>query len=165
MHRRAIGGDPHRDFLHNNLGYNLWMQGRRMEAAGCFRKALELNPGSENARNNLGMALADRPEEALSHFRQAADLGVAHNNLAALRFETGDLDGARRELELALQYRQDMPQILENLKRVAAMDGKPVVIPPAKSVSVWRSFARGMKQAFLTGEQKKDGQTAAESAR
>lgn len=154
-HRRAVERAPGRDQLHNNLGYNLMMQGRKSDAAEEFRRALELNPASETARNNLGLALGDQPAAAITQFRQTSDLAVAHNNLAAYLYEKGDLTGARKELELALEYRKDMPQILDNLRKVSAVDGKPVQFHPTEHRSFWKSFARGMKHAFIAGEEKR----------
>ncbi len=154
-HRRAAMSAPGRDTLHNNLGYNLLMQGRKSEAAEEFRRALELNPASETARNNLGLALGDQPAAAITQFRQASDLAVAHNNLAAYLYEKGDLAGARKELELALEYRKDMPQILDNLRKVAAVDGKPIHLPSSEQRSFWKTFARGLRETFISGEERR----------
>ncbi|MBM3764108.1 MAG: tetratricopeptide repeat protein [Acidobacteria bacterium] len=156
MHRRAVDRAGWRDELHNNLGYNLLMQGRKQEAAESFRKAISLNAASETARNNLGIAVADHPEEALAQFRQASsDLGVAHNNLASYLYDKGDLGGARKELELALEYRKDMPQILDNLRKVASADGKPVTIARKDHHSFWKSVGRGVKLFFVPEDAKK----------
>lgn len=154
FHRAAVERAPGRDALRNNLGYNLMMQGRKSEAAEEFRRALDLNPASETARNNLGLALGDQPGAAITQFRQTSDLAVAHNNLAAYLYEKGDLAGARKELEMALEYRKDMPQILENLRKLSALDGNPIQMPEAGQRSFWKVFARGLKQTFLAGEEK-----------
>ncbi len=155
LHRRAVERAPGRDALHNNLGYNLLMQGRKGDAAEEFRRALDLNPSSETARNNLGLSLGDQPEAAITQFRQTADLAVAHNNLAAYLYEKGDVAGARKELELALEYRKDSPKILENLRNLAALDGMPIQMPRWEQHSFWRTFARGLKHAFVADEAKK----------
>jgi Flp pilus assembly protein TadD len=160
LHRRALERAPGRDQLHNNLGYNLMMQGRKAEAAEQFRRALELNPASETARNNLGLALGDQPAAAITQFRQTSDLAVAHNNLAAYLYEKGDLAGARKELELALEYRKDMPQILENLRKIAALDGMPIQMPRRETHSFWKTFARGLKHTFVASEAKSSIGTA-----
>jgi len=164
LHRRAIQRAPGRDTLHNNLGYNLMMQGRKQDAVEEFRRALDLNPSSETARNNLGLALGDQPAAALSQFRQTADSAVAHNNLAAYLYEKGDLAGARKQLELALEYRKDMPQILENLRNIAALDGKPIQMPRKEPSSFWKTFARGLRRTFDSGEEKQPA-LAAEAGR
>ena len=153
LHRRAVERDPGRDSLHNNLGYNLLMQGRKSEAVEEFRRALDLNPASETARNNLGLSMGDQPAEAITQFRQTADLAVAHNNLAAYLYEKGDLAGARKELELALEYRKDTPRILENLRKLAVLDGMPIQMPRQEQHSFWKTFARGLKHTFVAGEE------------
>lgn len=155
LHRRAVERAPGRDALHNNLGYNLTMQGRKREAAEEFRRALDLNPASETARNNLGLALGDQPAAALTQFRQTSDLAVAHNNLAAYLYEKGDLAGARKELELALEYRKDVPRILENLRKVAAQDGMDIQLPRREHRSFWKTVGSGLKHAFIAGEEKR----------
>src|SRR5438445_335406 len=85
---RAVGEEAHRaalalgtklDSLHNNLGYNLLMQGRSKEAAEEFGEALKLRPDSEVARNNLGIALAATPQEALLHWQSVSDPATAHS--------------------------------------------------------------------------------------
>lgn len=154
LHRRAVERAPGRDTLHNNLGYNLMMQGRGDDAAVEFRRALALNPGSETARNNLGLALGDQPAAAISEFRQAADLAVAHNNLAAYLYEKGDVAGARKELETALDYRPDMPRILENLRKLSAADGVPIRAGQPEERSVWKLVAWRLKHTFRPGEEK-----------
>jgi Flp pilus assembly protein TadD len=45
--------DANRSSLHNNLGYNLTLQGKRGEAAAEFHRALAIDGNSEIARNNL----------------------------------------------------------------------------------------------------------------
>jgi Flp pilus assembly protein TadD len=160
LHRHAIERAPGRDALHNNLGYNLLMQGRKSDAADEFRRALDLNPGSDTARNNLGLTLGDQPAAAIAHFRQTSDLAVAHNNLAAYLYEKGDMAGARKELELALEYRKDLPRILENLRNLAALDGMPIQMPGQKQASFWKTFGRGLKRTFNSGEEKHSTVTA-----
>jgi len=155
LHRQAVERSPGRHQLHNNLGYNLLLQGRKSDAAEQFRRALELNPVSETARNNLGLALGEQPAEAISQFRQASDLAVAHNNLAAYLYEKGDVAGARKELELALEYRKDEPRILDNLRRISAADGLPVQLPKSEQRSIWKSFTRGLKTTFTVSENKR----------
>ena len=85
---------------------------------------------------------------------------MAHNNLAAYLYEKGDLPGARKELELALEYRKDMPQILENLRKIAALDGMPIQMPRRERPSFWKTFARGLKHTFVASEDKSSIGTA-----
>ena len=157
-HRRALDLDPRQEALHSNLGYNFYLQGRTDEAVAELRRALELNPKSEFAKNNLGLALAAAPERtelALAHYRsQGGDEAVAHNNVGAALLQQGRTAEARAEFEKALAYRMDLPEIWNNLKHVAAIDGKPIVLAAAqpKPLSGLRRLSNGLKRAFVTEE-------------
>ena len=167
-YRGAIVLAPNQDYLHNNLGYNLKLQGKVREAAGCFRKALELNPKSETARNNLAELLKSNPEEAAGALKDASDPATAHNNLGAYYIQQGDYAAARKELEIALSYRRDLPQVLGNLKLVSEMDKQPIVLPNRHAGSVWRNIGGVFKEAFIEPEFKdsrtKESTGAAETA-
>jgi tetratricopeptide (TPR) repeat protein len=131
--RAAIRLDPASDKFHNNLGNNLLLQKRNAEAATAFRNALERNPNSAIARNNLGLALAAEPEQVLAVWKATMDPATAHNNLAAMYMEQGRLEDARRELGVALGYRKDHPAVLRNLGLLSEMEQRPVSleIPPS----------------------------------
>ena len=131
LYRRAIALEPESDLLHNNLGYNLLLQGRSGEAAAEFRTALTLNPQSVIARNNLGTALTADPKEAVLHWQSVSDPATAHNNLAAVLMEQGDFEGARKELAIALGYRKDHPAVLRNLRLLSDREGVPLTLPGA----------------------------------
>jgi len=64
---RSVKAWPNNAIFHNNLGSMLVQSGRTEEAAGLFRRALEIDPGLHEARTNLLfiMVLLDgvRPEE------------------------------------------------------------------------------------------------------
>lgn len=149
-HRAAIAMAPERDDLHNNLGYNLLMQGRHGEARRALERALALNPESKAARNNLGLVLAAMGVGALEVFRHSSDPATAHNNLACALIEQGRYKEARRELESALAYNRNHPAVLANLRILAELDGQPaeVRLRPAPRNSwgrfwsaVWRKVA------------------------
>jgi tetratricopeptide (TPR) repeat protein len=164
MHRRALVLEARRDYLHNNLGYNLLLQERYSEAAAAFRQALALNSTSMIARNNLGRTLIHlSPAEAIAQFQRAGDPAVAQNNVAAALYEKGDVAGARKALEAALEYRRDLPQIVENLRLVAADDGKPIVMPPSRP-GLWQTVSHALKVAFGTPDVRQQTGTA-EAAR
>ena len=97
-HRAALSLAPQRDDLHNNLGYCLLMQGQSGPAAEEFRVALKLNRDSRIARNNLGMALAATPAEAVLHWQSVSDPATAHNNMAAMLIGEKKYAEARKEL-------------------------------------------------------------------
>ncbi len=77
------------------------------DAAGDFRRAVQVFPAFARAWNNLGIAAArlGRPDEAVAHYRAAIalDPGFAapHNNLGLLHLRRGELGDALRELESA----------------------------------------------------------------
>jgi tetratricopeptide (TPR) repeat protein len=146
-HRQALAANPASGAqyaLHNNLGYNLLMQKKNADAAAEFREALRLNPGSQVARNNLGLALADgNAAEAISNWKSGSDEAAAHNNLAAVWIEKKDYVQARKELEIALSYNRSLPAALHNLELVSRLDGKPAVIDSKPAESRWERLKTG----------------------
>src|SRR5262249_2450080 len=132
------------DYLHNNLGYNLLMQGKNAEGAAEFREALKHNPASLVARNNLGMALArqDASREAVANWQTVCDPATAHNNVAAGWIEQGNYAAAGAELEIALAYNRNLAAALKNLELVSRLDGNPAAIPMKHGESGWGWFKR-----------------------
>ncbi len=151
-HRAALAISPTNPRLHNNLGYNLWLQGKREDAVAAFRRALSLDSRFAVARNNLGRALLESPaeqdrREAVGHFEAAADRAVAHNNAAAVLMEQGRYDEARKELEQTLAVRPDFAPALRNLALLTERDGKPLHLPvkggqarDSRRARVWRAI-------------------------
>lgn len=150
FHRSALGlGDL--DYLHNNLGYSLLMQDKRSEAAFEFRQALKLKPASEVARNNLGLALAEKPSEAVLHWQSISDPATAHSNMAAILIEEGRYADARQEIDLALGYNRTHTAALNNLRVVSELDGKPAVIPMKQAQTRWDRIRVAVKRAVIGG--------------
>jgi Flp pilus assembly protein TadD len=136
LYRRALALDSKASYLHNNLGFNLMLQGRLTDAVPQFRKALALNPQSQTARNNLGVALARQGDRqaALRVFIDAGvDRAVAHNNLAVALLEQDRLEESRAELMEALASRNFFEPALENFKLLLEKDqdrqSKPFTAP------------------------------------
>jgi Flp pilus assembly protein TadD len=134
--------------LHNNLGYNLLLQGHAESAADEFRKAIVIDPHSAVAHNNLGTALmfakSGKSEQAFAEWRKSGDPAAAHNNLAAVFLEQGHYPEARQEIATALQFKPDYPPALKNLRLVAAADGGPATPPPAVArVNLWKRMTSG----------------------
>ncbi len=140
-HRAALALDATRGSLHNNLGYNLLLQGKPEAAAAEFRRALELDPRSQIAHNNLAEALTaqDKPaaREALTEWGRAEGGAAAHNNMAAVLIEQGRYTDARAEIEAALADRPNFPEALANLRLVSEKDGLPAAIRP-RSPGFWK---------------------------
>jgi len=148
-HRGAVKLAPGQDRWHNNLGYNLLQQKRYGEAAEEFRKALELAPDSAIARNNLGLALAAEPEEALRYWEKGTDKATAHSNLAAVLIEQGRVAEARKEVEIALGYNRNHAAALANLRLLAQLDGKPTAIPTQQGPRpAWKRFLSAFWREF-----------------
>jgi len=147
-HRRALALAPGTASMHNNLGYNLLLQGRAEQAAAEFRRALALEPRSVLARNNLGIALAADPREAVLHWQSVSDPATAHSNLAAIMIEKGQYEEARKELSIALGYRRDHPAALGNLRLLSELDGRPAAVPLQEHQSFWAKFAAVMRKAL-----------------
>jgi tetratricopeptide (TPR) repeat protein len=144
-HRAALAILPGAAWLHNNLGYNLLRQGRNDEAAEQFRMALRLDSSSVRARNNLGLAVASKPEEAVLQWQSVSDPATAHSNLAAVLIEQGRFEEARHELAVALGYNGSHPAALKNLRLVAQLDGKPATLQVAQQESRrsrWKAVRR-----------------------
>ncbi|MGH9718784.1 MAG: hypothetical protein ACRD8O_01110 [Bryobacteraceae bacterium] len=146
-HRAALERDSRSDYLYNNLGYNLLMQERKAEAAEQFRLALKIRPASEVARNNLGLALAGNPNEAIVHWQSIAGPATAHSNMAALLIEQGRFEDARKEIDLALGYNKRHPAALRNLRVVSQLDGKPAVLPIKPVQSRWGKIRAAIVKA------------------
>jgi Flp pilus assembly protein TadD len=118
--REALALDARSDRMHNNLGYNLLLQGKTDGAEDEFRRALAVNPKSATSRNNLGVLLARRGDlqGALEQFQFTADAATAHNNLAVVLLESGQYEQSRDELVKALAIRHYFAPALANFKLV-----------------------------------------------
>jgi tetratricopeptide (TPR) repeat protein len=147
-YRAALAIDSTPSSLHNNLGYNLLLQGNAEGAATEFRKAIEIDPHSVIAHNNLGTALmwakSGKSEQAFEEWRKSGDPAAAHNNLAAIFLEQGHYPEARQELASALELRPDYPAALKNLRMVAAADGGPATPAPQAKVNLWKRMTSGV---------------------
>jgi Flp pilus assembly protein TadD len=145
-HRAALALAPDQSELHNNLGYNLLSQRETDAAVAELRRAVELEPKSEIAHNNLATALAKSAsgsQEALAEWSRSANPAQAHNNLAAVLIEQGRYPDARAELATALALQPNLSSALANLKLVSELDGKPATVTIKRRASLWgRVFGR-----------------------
>jgi len=144
-HRKAIAASEPRSYLHNNLGQNLVLQNRLEEAAAEFRRAVALDPQSDIARNNLGIALAADPRQAVAQWKTQNSPAAAHNNLAAVLIERGSYREARQELARALGYDPQYQPALRNLLLVAELDGEaPTVRTESSKPSLGKRFVTAL---------------------
>ncbi len=143
---------PAQDALHNNLGCNLLAQKRYSESEAQLRTALEMNPRSETARNNLAFALSSSPaatsaqvNEALLQWQSLSGPAAAHNNLAAVYLEQARYPEARRELQRAISFDAAHGAALKNLEALSTLDrnAQQVAVPAPQPVTpVKVSFLR-----------------------
>jgi Flp pilus assembly protein TadD len=139
-HRAALALAPDQSELHNNLGYNLLSQKKGDAAVAELRRAIELDPKSDIAHNNLATALArsdSSSQEALAEWIRSANPAQAHNNLAAVLIEQARYREARAELAIALGLQPNLSSALANLKLVSELDGKPATVTVKRRGSLW----------------------------
>jgi Tfp pilus assembly protein PilF len=106
---------PH---FHFTLGYTRLLLGNGAEAAGDFRRAVELDSGHAEAWNNLGLALLsiNQIEEAKKAFTSALSIStqrtpeVAALNLAQLYMDSDRQDLALQYVNLALELNRRFPE-------------------------------------------------------
>jgi len=95
------------------LGRAQLVVGQRKDAIASFEKAVELNPESSYARNNLGLALIydKRYEEAIDSLEQAVELEPVEaymwNNLGMAYEQLDRLDDARDAYDKAVAMDSD----------------------------------------------------------
>jgi tetratricopeptide (TPR) repeat protein len=163
-YRAGLAIDSTQPSLHNNLGYNLLLQGHAESAAEEFRRAIAIDPHSAVAHNNLGTALmyakSGKSEQAFAEWRKSADPAAAHNNLAAVFLEQGHYPEARQELASAFHFRPDYPAALANLRLVAAADGGPATPPPAQTVNLWKRMTSGLTKTQARNDPAGSGEPA-----
>jgi len=96
---------------------------------GLFEYMLTLKPDASVLHHDIGLILQaeKRPEEAISHFRQALqiqpDFAVAHNNLAVVLFSQGKCNEAISHYRQALQIKPDYPYAHFNLGNALQSQG------------------------------------------
>jgi tetratricopeptide (TPR) repeat protein len=115
----------------NNAGYQLMKHGRYGDAVGPLRKALQLQPASDQTRANLSDSLAflaqqsaqsGRPDTALVYLREAVQLepdsAERRNDLAVALANLGRYDEAEFNLKEALRFDPGHQMARENLLRL-----------------------------------------------
>jgi len=138
-------GDPHRaqeriaaairvkdtqPAFHNSLGTVLLALDRAGEAAVCFRRALEFDPGYAEAHNNLGNALqqAGRLEDAVASYRHALQwrpgYAEAYYNQGRALHALDDLPAAADCYRRAVDAKPDYGKALKSLGDVLGQLGR-----------------------------------------
>ena len=135
-YRRALSNGPN-GVTWSNLGVCQFSLGRYSEAARSFEEATRLTPGDYVFWANLGDAYRMVPTEsskvvaayqhALTIARQNASINpndaVARAVTAGVLAKTGDLAGARREIDSALHLNPTDPNVLYQATIVALRTG------------------------------------------
>ncbi|MCC6390428.1 MAG: hypothetical protein IT167_07480, partial [Bryobacterales bacterium] len=158
-HRAAIVLDPSNAKLHNNLGYNLLLQGKRNDALTELRRAVGMDSGSKTARGNLALALmrggsSEEQKEAILQWQSISSPSAAHNNAGAVLLEEGRYVEARKELEFALSHQAAYTPALKNLELLASLDGKSAALPVrTASPASWKSTMKRLWYAVAGMEE------------
>jgi Flp pilus assembly protein TadD len=111
--------------------YALIQQGNEEAGMSSIRDFIEKRPSVWNGWFVLGWALRrlGRWEDGAAAFAKAIELGGGssdtRNELAICLMESGDLHGARRELETALRDDSENIKIISNLGVLALKNGTP----------------------------------------
>jgi Tfp pilus assembly protein PilF len=102
---RALTHDPHGFQIMNNIGVTTRELGRLDESEAAFRRVVETAPGFVFGYYNLGhtLFLAGKYTDALAAYEQGQRRDPEKNRrqgcrLAMMRFATGDIEGATRDL-------------------------------------------------------------------
>jgi len=105
-------------------GFALGELKRNQEALEAYDKAAEIDPQYVAAWLGKGNALGklERYQEAIEACRKATDLkpqdAIAHSNLGEFLLEVGDIEGASREVQEALNLNKDFPEALSLQGRI-----------------------------------------------
>jgi protein O-GlcNAc transferase len=135
------------DSLHQRA-IAVFQQGEAEAAVDLLRRAIEANPESAVAANDLGSMLAQmgRTTEAIPAFRRAIELvpeyPEAHNNLANIYTVTGSLEEAVASYQTALRLHPDYAEAYRNLASALRRLGRieEAVAALAKAVSINPSY-------------------------
>ena len=124
--RNLVSARPSDAGVWNDLGNLLVMSGNLDEADGAYGRALELDPGSVQARFNLGLLRQQRGDldGAISEYRELLELEPGH---ARALYQLGAAYEAQGQRELALEryaaaftldpellFAESNPHIIEN---------------------------------------------------
>lgn len=107
--------------FYTNLGTILQAAGQLDEAANCYERALELEPGLAEAHLNLGLAhqLRGRLDDAAAAYERARDLkpqlAETWSNLGYVRKAQGRLKEAEEHLRAALERKPEFAEAHYNL--------------------------------------------------
>jgi Flp pilus assembly protein TadD len=102
-------------------GLRAMAEGKPQEAVQAFAQAVQIDPESAEAHNQLGIARAKagHTEGAKAQFQKAIDLdplsAAAHNNAGDLLAKEGNIDAAIDQMEKAVALQSDLAEAHHNL--------------------------------------------------
>lgn len=129
--RHALATSPS-SIAHSNLADTLFAREQTDEAIRHAREALRIRPNYVDARNVLGLALAQqgRLGEARAEFVRALEIDptshVAHNNLGVVFALEGRPAEAITHFQAVLRLKPDHPDARRNLREVLMGEGRYV---------------------------------------
>jgi hypothetical protein len=138
-YKKVLSINPDLDYVHNNLGYSLLLQGNPDAAIAEFQRAIALNGENERYHNNLAMAYGEKGQFdlAFEEFKKAEGGPKAYRNLALLLYRKGHFKEAATNLGKALAA--SFPKT-DNEKGVAAIEARTE--PDRQGRSEHQVFAR-----------------------
>jgi Tfp pilus assembly protein PilF len=130
--QRAIKQDPRNPYFHKGLGLAYATLKKFDDAAGAFRKALELNPYYTDVRNDLGMALvlAGKRQEGKAEFLAAFNdptnptPEISSRNLGQAYFEEKNHEQAANWFRSSLNRNKAYPDAYLGLADALAALGR-----------------------------------------
>jgi protein O-mannosyl-transferase len=130
LFQHALSVQEDNSLAHACLGAAFIQQGNPQQAKKHLTRALEINPRSPEALNDLGKILMDEGNyrEAIAHFSNAINLDPnspeAHNNLALTLMRVDRLPEAIHHYEMAISLNPMFPKALNNLGAALAQQGR-----------------------------------------
>jgi Tfp pilus assembly protein PilF len=132
---KAIKLDPANADIACDYGYWCYLRNDWKESQQQLQRALQLDPKSKRAHNNLALLLArtDRPTEALHHFKLAGlSSDEARTNLGFVYLSEQRMPQAKAELERALAENPTSGKardVLEKMAKVESQSGSSPTNP------------------------------------
>jgi Flp pilus assembly protein TadD len=125
----TVQASPASATAHNNLGKELFDQGRLEDATAEWKKALALNPDDADSHNNMGVALFahGQVDAARAEHEKALDLSPEDastlNNLGIALFHEGKVDEAVAAYRNALRIQPDFVEARHDLGNALLQQG------------------------------------------
>jgi tetratricopeptide (TPR) repeat protein len=116
--------------IHNNLGFELMLQGKTDRAIKHYDDALSINPDFEIAHINLGSALFSQGKkaESFAHYQNVLkdkpEFAGVHYNFGVLLLRTDRIDDAIFHFQKALSVKPDYAEVYNGLGAAMVSQGK-----------------------------------------